>query len=169
MRKVMASLVALVASAVTANAGPINYNEAVSGDLPTSGFPLPTFVLDVGTNTVRGNFGWVDSTGSVVDFDSFAFLVQPGQRITSANVQLVDAQGDLIGSIWNYRSGSANYETGTLLEVLNAISPGTFAFTSTPNGAGLYNISTGRLTDSYRSRLLRTTCLHLMWLRFRSR
>src|SRR5262245_16322031 len=69
---------------------PVNYQESVSGDLPESGMPLPTFTFDIGLNTVSGRFGTDISYGA--DFDSFAFTIPPGMQLTAGRVDLVDTE-----------------------------------------------------------------------------
>ena len=71
----------VVAPGIT-RATPINYNESSGGDLAdgTIGNPLSTvFTFDTGTNTVSGVCG---STFGNKDFDSFAFTIPAGLKVT---------------------------------------------------------------------------------------
>jgi len=138
MRKLLTCLVALTVTAA-ANAGPINYQESVSGDLPTFGSPLPTFTFDVGTNTISGTFG----LNTNADFDSFAFVVPAGMRLVSAKVTLADGPGvgDMSAAGWSLYSGSANAAGGSFLESVSPTSPGVYSFLSTPLGPQTYNIA----------------------------
>jgi len=67
--------------ATRANATPVTYTEAVSGDLSAS-LPGTLLTLDVGANTVSGptSFG---------DFDSFAFTVPVGMKVTDITYAFV--------------------------------------------------------------------------------
>jgi hypothetical protein len=65
-------------------ATPVNYNEAVDGDLP-GGSPYPVLPLDVGVNTVTGTSDFdapsLDSLSA--DFDDFEFTVPASTRLVS--------------------------------------------------------------------------------------
>jgi hypothetical protein len=82
--------VALIAAAgfavitVPAVATPLNYNEAVSGDLP-GGAPFPVLPLDVGVNIVTGTSDFdAPSPGSISsDFDDFEFTVPTGTQLVA--------------------------------------------------------------------------------------
>ena len=121
-RLLIASLVVLASLTVftrSASAAPIAYQESVSGDLPATGAPLPTFTFDIGSNTISGN---TSAAGFplVSEIDSFAFIVPAGMEVTSATVSAtvvtfppVFANPDIV---WFVRRGSANSSTGTFIE-----------------------------------------------------
>ena len=140
MRRMIFTLAAVVAGATgQASAAPITHLESVSGDLPGAAFPLPVLAFDVGTNTVSGQFGR-NRTGRA-DFDSFAFTIPSGAVLVSGGVTLTDVQGDITNSGWVFFSGSADAFTGTQLEALNVLSPGTASLTPVPLGPGTYNMT----------------------------
>jgi hypothetical protein len=127
----------LIWTAGAARAVVVNYNEAVDGDLPTSGTPLPTFAFDIGANTVSGTLGFAGN----IDFDSFAFTVPVGAQLLAAQVQISDNIGDLVGTQWQFHSGSANSFAGSLLENIVAPSPSTVVFSTPPLGTNTYNLT----------------------------
>jgi hypothetical protein len=107
------------------------------------GSPLPIMALDVGTNTVKGTSGITNDVG---DLDSFAFTVPVGDQLVSASVAASDVagnSGEISGLAWALLKGSANFNSGTFLQAINVLSPGTTTFSSTPLGSNTYN-----LTDS---------------------
>lgn len=142
--RLLSSLVAGIAAAVfatTSSAAPLAYQESVSGDLPGIGV-LPILTLDIGSNTVSGTTGF--PVEPPLDFDSFAFMIPVGSVLVSASVQLMDVAGntgDFVIASWRLYSGSSTADSGTLIELLEASSPGSDALTSTPLGAGLYNFT----------------------------
>ncbi|MCB1702440.1 MAG: hypothetical protein H6985_04885 [Pseudomonadales bacterium] len=72
-----AALLSLAIS-TTVQAAPVSYNEAVDGDLSSSG-GSPQFSLDVGSNTVSGTTFWT-SDGSL-DRDGFGLIVPDGMSM----------------------------------------------------------------------------------------
>ena len=85
MRTLLAAVVALCATQQAALAVPVNYDEAVSGDLSEA---LPAFVLDVGDNTFTGRTSLFSDFSSPPptffnDMDRFLFTIQPGHVLTS--------------------------------------------------------------------------------------
>ena len=139
----VAVALALVAiAAQTASA--FDYSESVSGDLPQSGFPLPTFTLDPGSNTVSGTV----AAGDPTDFDSFAFIVPAGQQIISGGLTLADLTGNLSSAGWSLRAGSAFTNGGTFVEFVNANSPGADLIDSVPLAPGTYNLTGASLGDT---------------------
>jgi hypothetical protein len=138
---VIAVAILTLASARYASGAVVLYNESVDGDLPVFGPPLTNMALDIGTNTVTGFSG---DYGPFFDFDSFAFTVAATTQIVSANVTLTDAvgnSGDIVDLEWGLFAGSADYASGTFLESISGLSPSTYAFTTTPLGPDVYNIS----------------------------
>jgi hypothetical protein len=84
---VCAALVAIAGFAVVtepAAATPLNYNEAVSGDLPEDP-PYPVLPLGVGVNTVTGtsDFDAPSPSSISADFDDFEFTVPAGTQLVS--------------------------------------------------------------------------------------
>jgi hypothetical protein len=144
MHKICTKAVAILilACASHVSAAVVVYDESVSGDLSDTTSPLTNFTLDVGTNTVTGRVG--TATGFPFDFDSFAFTVPAGMQLVSGSVTMNDSPGntaDFAGYTWGLFAGSPNYNSGSLLEFMSVGSPDTFAFTSTPLAANVYNLS----------------------------
>jgi hypothetical protein len=75
--------IALVALTGLAHASPVNYSEAVSGDIADAPND-PTFLLDAGVNTVSGTQSIGMSAANVlsVDRDPFRFTVPVGMQLT---------------------------------------------------------------------------------------
>jgi hypothetical protein len=123
---------------------PVNYIETFDGDLPHPGFPLPTLAFDIGVNTVSGRFGVISEVQD--DVDSFAFTVPAGAELVAGQVEMFDLDtmggGDIAHSEWMLRSGSANSNGGTAIELLDPNSPGVDALTfSLPLGPNVYNVT----------------------------
>ena len=124
----------------SAMAAVINYQESVDGDLPESGFPLPTLDLGIGVNTVSGRMG----LGAIYDFDAFAFTVPNDAVLVSGLLELENVSGNsgvLINAGWALHSEWANSGWGTLLETINTTPGGSAWFTSTPLGTDVYNLT----------------------------
>ena len=82
LRLLIAALV-LASPLVGAASGPVTYDEAVQGDLPTYRNPpslSPQFVLGVGVNTFTGSMATTAFGG---DFDTISFAVPSGAKLTS--------------------------------------------------------------------------------------
>ena len=84
LRAALIAAVGFAAVTVPAVATPLNYNEAVSGDLP-GGAPFPVLPLDVGVNIVTGTSDFdAPSAASVsADFDDFEFTVPTGTQLVA--------------------------------------------------------------------------------------
>src|SRR5688572_3107363 len=126
-----------------AAAVPVNYSETVSGDLP-DGFSagqttFPILPFDVGTNTVSGRYG---DTGTVADFDGFAFNVPVGMQVTSGTLVLTDAQGNMGGAEWYLNPGTAPNFSVTPYESLAAESPGSDSLALVPLSSGGWSMTT---------------------------
>jgi hypothetical protein len=142
---ILALLIVTLASPIAA--GPVNYDEAVGGDLPDGRFGiLPTFTLDVVVNTISGTFS-VRPGGFEPDFDSFAFIVPAGTHLVAAQIELTDDMGDVGLGVWDLYSGSAVGFGGTLVEQLISFSPGADTVDTVPLGPGIYNFTQTSVGD----------------------
>jgi len=145
MRTLIATL--LVASiglsvAGSADAIPIAYDEAVSGDLgelidPSVG------TIDIGDNTVSGTHFYLIEEGSL-DFDSFRFTVPTGVQVTTISLSwvLFPQQGNTF-AVAGYRFQDLPF--GTFLEPFaidyhNAASPLSGFSAVLPVGPGTYRV-----------------------------
>lgn len=131
-----AAVVGIVAP-VAATAAPISYNESIDGDLAVGG-TLPVLALGVGANTVSGSTG---SAGSLPDFDSFAFAVASGTELFGIRLELVDAVGSFTSASWNLRPGNVvnTADPNPPLALVEALSPGSYAYGGAPLQAGTYH------------------------------
>jgi len=135
-------------AAGSALAAPVNYDEAIDGDLPFSGSPLPTLAFDLGINTVKGATG---IEGIDLDFDSFAFTVPVGTQLVSLSLELTDSSrstGNFNEAVWQFHKGSAIFRAGTDLGNVEAQSPGTSTFTALPVGADVYHLGANSFSAS---------------------
>ncbi len=107
------------------------YNEAVDGDLEYRVNPLLTLNFGLGTNTVSGH----GTQGSIIDFDSFAFVVPGGTALTSASLQMTFS-GGMETSEWVFLSGSNVPLGGAELYLVGSIG----GFTSIPLAPGMYQL-----------------------------
>jgi hypothetical protein len=120
----------LLGVARVGQAAVVNYSESVSGDLSGSGAPLTTFTFDVGANTVSSN-----ASNQV----SFAFIIPAGTELLGGQLQLGVAEFFI--AEWALFSGSLNSSTGTTVENIGGLAPGTFLLSSIPLGPGNYNLT----------------------------
>lgn len=123
------------------------YLESNYSDFAHSG-ALQTLLLEVGSNTVTGRFGYVGSGN--MDFDSFAFLVAAGTALQSIQVDVMPASGNthnLVHSNWAIRSGSNIAFNGTSINNLTWDSPNPASSINTLS-AGIYNLSNNELNYS---------------------
>ena len=116
IRTLLAAVVALCATQQAALAVPVNYDEAVSGDLSEA---LPAFVLDVGENTFTGRtsrFSDFSSPPPTVfnDQDRFFFTIQPGQVLTSVVLTVT--------SLFNNSDSTVSVGMGALTEIRTGVS-----------------------------------------------
>ncbi len=116
IRTLLAAVVALCATQQAALAVPVNYDEAVSGDLSEA---LPSFVLDVGDNTFTGrtlNFADFSSPPPTFfnDLDRFFFTIQPGQVLTSVVLTVT--------SLFNNSDSTVSVSMGALTEIRTGVS-----------------------------------------------
>jgi hypothetical protein len=137
MRLLMGTILVLCCTQ-SAAAVPVAYHESIGGDLPDFGSPVPTFAFDIGVNSIAGRFA--TSSTAPGDFDSFAFTIPALTELVAANVSLADIEGNISGTTWEFRAGTANSHTGTLLELVSSNSPGSYTFTSPPLGPDVYNL-----------------------------
>jgi hypothetical protein len=153
-------MLAMVGLARPASATPINYQESVSGDLPTSLPAAPAFVflLDVGVNTVSGTSHFnVDGA----DGDSFAFTIPVGMELTNISYAFVRGGDATSGSLfYELDNGNAPVSSPALgsqsIDLFGANPVVVFA-SGLPLGAGTYGVShesvtknpAGGWTDAY--------------------
>jgi hypothetical protein len=121
-------------------ATPLNYREAIDGDLPGSVAPvlLPILPLGVGNNTISGATNNVTETG--FDFDSFAFTVPGGAQVIAGRIEMTDRSGNVVTSSWLLRAGSAEWNVGKFVGDYIVPSPGELALAA-PLGSGVYNMT----------------------------
>jgi hypothetical protein len=124
-----------------AGAVPLDYREAVQGDLPDSGV-LPVLELDLGSNQVLGTLAVRDAEPEPQgDFDHFAFTVAAGQQLVGISIQLTDVLGNIAWGRWSlWQAQSATLFDGAELGVkLIPPSPGQAAEAG-GWGPGLYQL-----------------------------
>lgn len=124
---------ALLRFAAPASAAPIVYNEAIDGDLPQGGAPLPTFTFDLGVNTVSG------TTDNSTDFDAIAFTVPGGMEMSEGDLVLSDLTGDVTSVFWSLREGNITASGALVDGSVGATSPGVDSFG--PLSDGTYYLS----------------------------
>jgi hypothetical protein len=126
--------------ATRSTAAPVNYSESINGDLPDMAVPLPTFVLDVGVNTIAGTFG--TAADGALDFDSFAFIIPTGMEMYFGRVQTADVGvGDILSVSWRLKVGSPDFDGGTFIEFVGLGAPDVDFVNAVPLSAGVYNLS----------------------------
>lgn len=141
------SAAALLGSLAPLQAAPIDYDEAVNGDLTTKAGTVQTVLqLGSGVNRIAGRFGrygdgsFADSFG--IDFDGFSFTLLPGQLLTQLSFEVSDPEGAIANLNWNLRSGTLVQVQGDWVGQYEAPSPGS-ASVELALGAGDYNLYTG--------------------------
>jgi hypothetical protein len=141
----LAFLVVTLALASLAPAGPVHYQESISGDLSNNGdTPLTLFKFDTGANTISGTTGVSTTTKApftVSDPDAFAFIVPAGLQVTTANVSIPTKTGDIAMTTWNLFAGSAEPAGGTPVQGIDVPVTGSVTLSATPLSAGTYNIT----------------------------
>ena len=153
-RVVAYSLVSFAAllSAIPSDAVPIDYTEAVSGDL---GLPGTPFLLDAGSNTISGNTHFAfNSPGGPrfdTDADSFAFIIPTGLRLVSMSLSFAATSSNVSGADLELRLcsvvGTCGVDAAELLGTdgidFLAASPQTVEFgLQFPLAAGSYSLFT---------------------------
>jgi MYXO-CTERM domain-containing protein len=131
-------------------ADPVDYDEALQGDLPgylslTPGQLLTVFTLHPGVNRFRGSTAAQlanpdNQVGVIVDYDGFGFQLLPGTELVSWRVSLQDNEGDVAWTRYALHAGSTLHLAGVLVDDLQPNSPG-LAQTGLSLGAGDYNVS----------------------------
>src|SRR3546814_449771 len=115
-----------LAAVGTAEAMPVAYDEAVDGDISGA-----SFIFDAGGNTIQGS-------GSVLDFDSFAFTIQFGQELLSVTLAVDDVTIiDYPALIFHLVLGDATATAFTLVD--GPLSSSLFD-SELPFGAGSYSL-----------------------------
>jgi hypothetical protein len=133
---------------VTTRAAPIVYNESTGGDL-SEYTPFFTFVFDSGTNLVSGISGVVFN----IDFDSFAFRIPAGLKMSEGSLVINDLTGDITSLGWRLGKGSADSNGGDLVAYVGGNSPGSSVLPALD--ADIYNLTStgiggsGQRTASY--------------------
>src|SRR3546814_17366196 len=93
-----------LAAVGTAEAMPVAYDEAVDGDISGA-----SFIFDAGGNTNQGS-------GSVLDFNSFAFTLQLGQELLSVLLAIYDVTNiDYPALIFHPVIGDATHKPSRLV------------------------------------------------------
>jgi len=165
-----AALSALAFCAGVAQAAPVAYNEWSDGDL--GDMPGAVLALDAGLNRISGTTHFAVSDGPVHfdrDFDSFAFSLAAGQRITgitlsfkttSFNAARASADFALCASAGPCSFGSAGYLGDETADYLAGGAPQVFDFGDVGAlgalGAGIYAINQRTMGISAISLLLPT-------------
>ncbi|HEV7298630.1 MAG TPA: PEP-CTERM sorting domain-containing protein [Tepidisphaeraceae bacterium] len=126
-------VLATLLSAAPVLAAPISYVESIDGDLPDSFLYATTFTLDVGLNTVAGQFG-----SDTSDYDAFGIIVPAGLEVISGNVLLADTSNNLTSTTWLLYDGPA--DDASIREFIEAPSPGSTNFATTTLSAGRYTM-----------------------------
>lgn len=145
MLKHVICFLALSLSSTLVRAAPVHYDESVSGDIFVDaagfgiGFPLMTFAFDVGTNTVSGSMQ-VGDPPFPFDGDAFAFIIQDGATLVSAEISLVKTIGNAHVMSVNLRQGAAGWRLGTVIDSLSVNTPGVSNFDNVPQSSGVYQI-----------------------------
>jgi hypothetical protein len=125
------------------SAAPLNYNESASGDIGSVN-PLVTFTLGPGVNTISGIIGDADSANPPpVDFDSFAFVVPAGLRVTAGQLTMSDVAGNLIENRWVLYRG---LDQTMPIQDFQQPTPGSSAFTVLPLGPDAYHLLNLQMT-----------------------
>lgn len=139
-----AALAALALSCVTGPtpATAATYTESTQGDLNHEGL-LHTLYLEPGANSVFGNVSvrGLAYPDFVADFDSFAFVVAPGQQLVEFSAQLWDTSGNMTQARWSlFQSESAERDdSNPLMAWVEPLSPGTAALGGSWS-AGFYQL-----------------------------
>jgi hypothetical protein len=142
------------------SAAPINYDEAISGDLRATSSILSSTLLDfgVGVNTVSGNMG---STSFSSDNDGFFFILPDGSQIVSVsywfgNINLLP-DTSLLVTRFNLQTETRSINEYFNINIINDTSP-LSAFSSSPpieadtylmRGDGISHTSNGGGTWDY--------------------
>jgi hypothetical protein len=110
--KLLIACVAVVAAAGQSQAGVVNYDEAVSGDLSPEPAvkldhlePMTVFDLGVGKNTVAGTITYKSNPALIWDTDNFAFTVPDGAELVSLTVDTAVIDGNPTYVSWRINTG----------------------------------------------------------------
>ena len=107
-KKQLAGIAAAAATAVSAQAAPISYSEAISGDL-SQDFPAEYIgTLDIGINTIQGTFCFARApttcpdTGRGFDHDGFRYTLPEGLSLDSVTYAFASASVLYAGAHTNF-------------------------------------------------------------------
>jgi hypothetical protein len=138
-----------VTAASAAQAGPISYDEAISGDIVATIANIPVFELGVGDNVIAGSQSFA---GNSFDFDIFSFAVPQDSvlRFVTVEFDAFSFTGPLAAFGPNYDvvrglfAGSGQFidtsqtATSKFTDVLTSVGPQNL-FTRLPIGSGTYD------------------------------
>jgi hypothetical protein len=141
------ALIAMVLFGRIAEATPISYDEAISGDLSDPfGSLATTFALDVGANTVTGTIHVISAAPVFdADFDGFAVIVPAGTHLTNLSYAFQTALvPGSTGATVGYSLNTGNvYPSGTFLagSTIDLLGSTVQPFnTALPLGAGTFEV-----------------------------
>jgi hypothetical protein len=142
---ILLSLLGLLALIPTAEAAPLDFNEALSGDLSNFGSAPTPLIFDLGVNRVTGTMGGPPDN----DPDIYSFVILPGLQLTSIFLSPMEPRENSFfalasGSIISMTS-SETHLTAHLTRGIGELMPdlaaggelGGLGFTA-PLGAGTY-------------------------------
>jgi hypothetical protein len=138
-----------VTAASAAQAGPISYDEAISGDIVATTANIPLFELGVGNNVIAGSQSF---TGNSPDFDVFSFVVPQDSLLRFVTIEFdsVSFAGPLAAFGPNFDivrglfAGSGQFidtsqtAANRFTDVLTSVGPQNL-FTRLPIGPGMYD------------------------------
>jgi hypothetical protein len=128
--------------AAPAFAAPLNYAEALQGDLVHAATPgtLKVLDLDAGLNRVSGRVTAPALFGFGYDADSFAFRVPDGMELWALALEMVAGAGPQGGIVWRLARDSAQQGGGVQVASLALASPGQTRYGGAPLGAGTHQL-----------------------------
>jgi hypothetical protein len=91
---------ACLAGAESAAAAPLNYSEAISGDL--NDYNPPVLAVDAGVNRISGTIELRQLPGSIwaLDIDSFALEIGAGLSLDAVSLRMSPVRGEIFSSSW---------------------------------------------------------------------
>jgi hypothetical protein len=136
-------------AASAAQAGPISFDEAISGDIIATVANIPLFEFGVGNNVIAGSQSFA---GNSADFDIFSFVVPRDSLLRFVTVEFddvsftgpLDAFGPNYDVVRGLFAGSAQFidtsrtAANPFTDVLTSVGPQNL-FTRLPIGPGMYD------------------------------